>query len=279
MRQSLFLGVLAALAWAHAAQADEFCDSPRDISGSECRQILASVGDTERATVLPNFKSLDLRSCAAIECDSLHFALDLKKLDLDAATPNDPEKATRVDVLELGVLSPALAAAGQNGYRLLGMSILHVQGDDAYTVEFSWREQQGPWLPIVSGSVPVELNAAVAALSSTETYLTFKIVPVDDDWSDLAVRVSAYNNATGENRDVPLAFLDGDGFSIPGAAGNEGSATQPWLLRSGVIDGDLKRTGMTTDFAYRNRWVRTIEASSLELPPEQPQLPPPDSFD
>lgn len=281
------------LAGAQAARADVFCEPSRDMFGGICRQNLGSTvaavtdgGSGPLQSVLPNSRALSLQACSAIGCDlPLEFTLDLKLLDLPPAALNDPEKATRVDVMQLGVLSHGLVGAWQNGYRVLAMSILHGQGDDAYMVGFSWREEYEPTLPIMLGwNAPGERNSATAVLSASETRITVKIGPVESDWSDLGVDVHAFNGATQENRQVPLIFLNTDGFRIPHAAEYEGF-TQPWSLRSGVIGGNISKPGMTTQFVYRTSWIRAVQSFVENLPPPDaadlppPDLPPPDSFD
>ena len=283
MRFSLGGVALMMLMGMQVAQAVDFCGPDRDMLGGGCKQESASLppmlaGDRGGfASALPNSSALDLRTCQQIGCDAaLQFELDLSFLSLDAPTPNDETKAKLVDVLQLGVLSPGLYAAGQNGYRVLAMSILRGQSGNAYTVGFSWREEYEPSTEIrPDWNFPGELSAAFGDLADSERFVTVSIRPVDGDWLNPKVDLGARISRAQPYRNVVLGFVEADGSVASPAAKGDSLAppqgtfpAQPWSLRSGIIGGDLDHVGMTTKFHYQTPWVRAIYRASAGLPPE-----------
>jgi hypothetical protein len=257
-----------ALAGAMAANAGDFCeDDPErpDWNGAGCPQKRSSLPPEidnsgvpiDRKPARPNYSTLDLRRYypTGYDLQPIAFTLELDKLNLQAPATGERETAY-VEVLKLGLLSHELVKVGQNGYRVLTMSIVREARSATYLLDFSWTDDYEPSMPIgMNWTVPVELNSAVAVLWASEKSVDVTLSPVDD-WSRINVEIDSYQRP--EPYDVPLIFEQGHDFRMPSLA--QAGFTQPWTLTSGIVAGDLKRIGMTTNYLFRSPDIRMHEA-------------------
>jgi hypothetical protein len=259
-----------ALAGAMAANASGFCDDDADRpewTGAGCPQARSSLPPAsessgglrpDRKPALPNYSSLDLRPyySTGYDLEPVTFTLELGNLKLLPAADNGSLGTRRARVLEFGLLSHELRKTGENGYRVLAMSVVRESGSATYSLDFSWIDDYALDLPTnVSWSPPSEQNAAVAQLSTSETSIVVTLAPVGTDWSHLGIRVKSYQRAWPH--DVPLVFDHGNDFEMPALA--QSGFTQPWALTSGIISGDLVYSGMTTSYLFTSPYIRTGE--------------------